>query len=208
MNLTKLTLGPLSTNCYIVWNKKNALIFDPADQSEVIIQQVKELNVKPAAICLTHAHFDHIGALEHIRNHFNNVPVFIHEEEKDWLMNPDLNGSSLFGAGSVKARPADHLVREGEFEIGDFTIEARHTPGHSPGGMAYILKDIHTVIGGDSLFSGGIGRTDLQGGDQNQLIKSIQSQFYTLPDDYIVYPGHGPETTIKEEKMTNPFVQG
>lgn len=203
MNISKMTLGPLSTNCYIVWDKKKACIFDPADESKAIIKHLEELNVRPIAILLTHAHFDHIGALEKLRDHFQHIPVYMHEAEKDWLMNPDLNGSSLFGLDSVKARPADQLVQEGEFEIGDLTIEARHTPGHSPGGMAYILKDTKTVIGGDSLFAGGIGRTDLPGGDHKQLIKSIQSKFYTLPSDYIVYPGHGPETTIKR----NPFVR-
>ncbi len=201
-----MPLGPLSTNCYIVAFEEQAIIIDPAGDGDRIINKVAEMKVKPLAVLLTHAHFDHIGALEQVRNHYQ-VPVYIHELESEWLEDPNLNGSSLFVASHVKAKKADHFLHTGVHQFGSISIEIRHTPGHSPGGVAFVFHKDQFVIGGDSLFAGAIGRTDLPGGSIEQLEESIRQQFYTLPDDYIVYPGHGPETNIIKEKETNPFVQ-
>ncbi|UOQ47457.1 MBL fold metallo-hydrolase [Gracilibacillus caseinilyticus] len=209
MNVEQMPLGPLSTNCYLVVQDKEVVIIDPSGDAEQIINQIEQLAVAPVAILLTHAHFDHIGALDVVRDHYH-VPVYLHTAEKDWLEDPELNGSSLFGMGEIIAKAADHLINNGdaELQIGSFSIEVCHTPGHSPGGVAYIFHHNRLVFGGDSLFAGGIGRTDLMGGSFEQLEQSIKEKFYRLPDDYIVYPGHGPETTIKLEKESNPFVQG
>ncbi|SFL82317.1 Glyoxylase, beta-lactamase superfamily II [Gracilibacillus orientalis] len=206
MRVEQMPLGPLATNCYIVSFEEQAIIIDPAGDGDKIINKVIEMEVQPLAVLLTHAHFDHIGALEHVRDHYQ-IPVYIHELESTWLEDPNLNGSSLFDVGQVKAKKADHFLHNKVYQFGSMSIEIRHTPGHSPGGVAFVFHDEQFVIGGDSLFAGAIGRTDLPGGSFEQLEESIREQFYTLPDEYIVYPGHGSETSVKKEKETNPFVQ-
>lgn len=205
MRVEQIPLGSLSTNCYIVSDGEQAIIIDPSGEGDKIIKKASEMKVKPSAILLTHAHFDHIGALDFVRDYFQ-VPVYIHEQESNWLEDANLNGSALFGIGQVKARKADYLLPTNSIQFGNVSIEIRHTPGHSPGGVAFVFHDAQFVIGGDSLFAGAIGRTDLPGGSFEQLVQSIKEQFYTLPDEYIVYPGHGPETNIKKEKESNPFV--
>ncbi|MCT2537554.1 MBL fold metallo-hydrolase [Aquibacillus koreensis] len=205
MNVEKLELGPLGTNCYIVHKEGLALIFDPGGDRNKLIQFISEKELKPVAICLTHAHFDHIGAVDDIRD-FYGINVYVHELEREWLSNPELNGSGLFPVGEVKCKDADQYVHTGEWNIEGFAMEVRHVPGHSPGGVIYIFHKDHLIIGGDCLFHGGIGRTDLFGGDMNQLLTSIREQFFTLPDDYLVLPGHGSNTSIGFEQNNNPFL--
>ncbi|WP_163581155.1 MBL fold metallo-hydrolase [Gracilibacillus saliphilus] len=206
MRVEQMALGPLSTNCYIVAYSKQAIIIDPAGDGDRILDKIAEMKVEPLAVLLTHAHFDHIGALEQVRTHYQ-IPVYMHELESDWLEDPNLNGSGLFGVEQVKANKADHFLEMKVYQFGSISIEVRHTPGHSPGGVSFVFHDEQFVIGGDSLFAGAIGRTDLPGGSFEQLEESIRQQFYTLPGAYIVYPGHGPKTQIQKEKDTNPFVQ-
>src|SRR5699024_945317 len=152
----------------------------------------------------THAHFDHIGAVEDLRK-YSGAPVYIHELEADWLTDPELNRSA-FMPEKIAGEPADYYLRPGTMNIGSFEFEIIHTPGHSPGSVSFIFKDELFVIGGDVLFNQGIGRTDLPGGSFEQLEASIRNHLYRLNDQYTVYPGHGPETTIGNEKRNNPFV--
>src|SRR5699024_8572087 len=149
----------------------------------------------PQAIVLTHAHFDHIGGLEAIRNKFR-IDVFIHTAEKEWLSDPNLNGSHKLIGNEIIAKPADHLLNEGEMTLGDFTFHVIHTPGHSPGSVSFIFDEINTIFSGDVLFNQGIGRTDLPGGDLPTLEHSIKEKLYNYDDKYFIYPGHGPKTTI------------
>lgn len=206
MEIISLALGPIGTNCYILIQDKEALIIDPGAESKKIIDKLTERKVAPKAIILTHAHFDHIGAVEDLRT-FYNIDVYLHENEKAWLEDPSLNRSSAFIGNEVITKQAEHGFSEGELRISSFTFEVRHTPGHSPGSVSFVFPNQKTVFGGDVLFFGGIGRTDLPGGDMSQLEKSIRNKFYTLDDDYVVYPGHGPKTTIQHEKWNNPFVR-
>lgn len=202
-------LGPIQTNCYLVLNdERECLVIDPGEEGDRIINEIKKSEVRPLAILLTHAHFDHIGAVDRVRNYFD-IPVHIHETEGDWLGNPDLNGSSRYpGIPLVKNKEADYFLGEGELKIGSFVLEARHTPGHSPGSVSFIFEEAKIAVVGDTLFKGSIGRTDLPGGDTTTLLQSIHDKLLTLDDEFIVYPGHGPSTTPGEEKNMNPFLNG
>ncbi|WP_226035028.1 MBL fold metallo-hydrolase [Aquibacillus saliphilus] len=205
MNITKMSLGPLGTNCYLVSNETDAIIFDPGGDSYKIINYLEKVKLNPKAILLTHGHFDHIGAVDHVREYFN-IPVYIHKREAEWLEDPNLNGSALFPVGQITAKSPDYLLDVGNMTIGDMQFEIRHTPGHSPGGVVFIFHGDGHIIGGDSLFQSGIGRTDLPGGNHQQLLNSIRKQLFTLKDSFVVHPGHGEDTTIKEEQEHNPFL--
>ncbi|MFE8695450.1 MBL fold metallo-hydrolase [Cytobacillus sp. FJAT-53684] len=210
MEWHQLPLGPLQTNCYILSKEDNTcLIFDPGEESGKLRRFIEQKQLKPLAIILTHAHFDHIGAVDDTRDEYN-IPVYIHEKEADWLLDPALNGSHFFEMGKlVRGKPADHFITdEKELKVGDFSFQIFETPGHSPGSLSFYFKDAGLVISGDALFSGSIGRTDLPGGNQDQLLRSIHEQLLTLPEETIVLPGHGPATTIGQEMDSNPFLNG
>lgn len=206
MEIKTLSLGPIGTNCYIVSKQSQCLIFDPGAEPDVVEQYVTEKNLQPVAILLTHAHFDHIGAVDVLRKRYE-IDVYLHEAERDWLEKPELNRSVLFfgEAGAIRTAKPDKLIHIGQWEIGPFTFETVHTPGHSPGSVSFIFHEEQIVISGDTLFNQGIGRTDLPEGDFKTLMLSIFNELYTLADDFVVYPGHGPSTTIGSEKFQNPF---
>lgn len=206
----QIPLGPLQANCYLISNDRNeSLIIDPGGEGEKLIQIIEEKNLNPVAILVTHTHYDHIGAVDTIREHYQ-IPLYVHENEAKWLLDPSLNGSQFFAAFPlVRLRPADKiLATEGKMSVGDFTFEMYETPGHSPGSVSFYFKDLGIVICGDALFQGSIGRTDLQGGDYDELITSIRNKLLVLPEDTVVLPGHGNTTTILAEKNTNPFLNG
>lgn len=182
------------------------MIIDPGAETARIKKFLTDNDLTPIAILLTHAHFDHIGAVDDIREHYR-IPVYIHPTEKEWLMNPKLNGSSYFPLGEVKMKPADYLFELGHMSLGAFQFEVIHTPGHSPGGVTFIFEEQATIISGDCLFKEGMGRTDLVGGDQSTLFNSIR-ELYKLPKHFKVLPGHGPDTRIDYEKEHNPFIKG
>ncbi|WP_070120678.1 MBL fold metallo-hydrolase [Bacillus marinisedimentorum] len=210
MKWEQIPLGPLQTNAYVLSNEKGeCLIFDPGAEGSKLSALLKEQNLKPLAVLLTHAHFDHIGALSRIRSEYN-IPVYLHKEEKDWLADPELNGSALFMIGNpVSADPADHLIEaEGRITIGPFSMQVFETPGHSPGSVSFYFADEGIAFSGDALFAGSIGRTDLPGGNHDQLIESIHKKLLVLPENTTVAPGHGPETTIANEMDGNPFLNG
>ena len=207
MNIKRLSLGPIGTNGYIVSAKSNALIIDPGGDPEKMISYITDENLRPSAILLTHAHFDHIGGVEAIRNHYH-IDVYIHELEKDWLTDPNLNGSARYMFGDVIVERADKLITAGKNRIGSFEFEVIHTPGHSPGSVGFIFEEEQFILSGDVLFQNGIGRTDLPGGDMKTLEDSIKNKLYQLPPDMVVYSGHGEKTTIGSEKKHNPFFRG
>ena len=210
LNIRTFPLGPLQTNCYVVSNKeKQCLIFDPGEQGEMLVKEIRRLQLKPLAIVLTHAHFDHIGAVDIVREAFT-IPVYIHQAEKNWLTDATKNGSARYRElPLVEGNPADELIEnEGLLEIGQFSCQMFHTPGHSPGSISYWFKEEGFAIVGDTLFQGSIGRTDLPHGNHKELIRSIQNKLLTMPKQTICYPGHGEPTTPEEEMNQNPFLQG
>lgn len=206
MHIQTLSLGPLGTNCYIISKDSQCLIVDPGGDAHIVKQYIKEKQITPQAILLTHAHFDHIGAVDALRKKYN-IKVYLHKNEQSWLSNPDLNRSGLFLGPEevIKTDKPDVILEEGKLTIGSFTFEVVHTPGHSPGSVSFIFHQEKFTVSGDVLFQQGIGRTDLPEGSIDQLANSIVTKLYILSDDFVVYPGHGPSTTIGAEKKSNPF---
>lgn len=209
LKIDQLELGPVQTNCYIISNdEKECLIFDPGEESSKIVALLKKKGLKPLAILLTHAHFDHIGAIDDLREMFG-IPVYLHRLEKDWLSRPNLNGSGKYDmVPDYRMKDADVLLGdEKTLEIGSFAMDLFHTPGHSPGSLTFSFGEEGFAIVGDTLFRGSIGRTDLIDGSEPKLLHSIRTSLLTLPEHMILYPGHGPETTPLQEKNSNPFLR-
>lgn len=202
-------VGPIQANCYVIKDKisNQSLIIDPGEEFEKIEAIVAREHLEPVAILLTHAHFDHIGALDQARDAWR-IPVYLHQDEADWLDDPKKNGSSFFSMiQPVRARKAEVLLSGGQqLTIGPFACKVLHTPGHSPGGVSFYFEQLKTVFCGDALFRGSIGRTDQYGGNQEQLLSSIEQQLFTLPEETVACPGHGPSTTIGKEAESNPFL--
>lgn len=208
MDWTQLPLGPLETNCYILSHESKCIIFDPGSEGDQLVGWLKNNQLEPLAILLTHAHFDHIGAVRPLKQAFD-IPVYLHEKEADWLENAELNGSSRFGMGEITAPPADVIIHtEEKLVIDVFTFDLLHTPGHSPGSVSYYFEEGGALFAGDTLFMGSIGRTDLADGDHQALLSSIHEKIMSLPEETIVLPGHGPATSVITEMDSNPFLNG
>lgn len=207
MEISYLPLGFVSTNTYFVTNEDALLIIDPAGESHKILDKIKSMNKPLKAILLTHAHFDHIAALDDVLNVYP-VPVYMHKNEHDFLTNPAKNGSQKFqelGLPIITSQAKPQFIDEGDIQLHGFDISVLYTPGHSPGSLSYVFKDFAVV--GDTLFNNGIGRTDLYQGDLETLIDSIKDKLFELDETVPIYPGHGPSTTIENEFM-NPFLNG
>lgn len=199
-------LGPVGANCYVLVDGASgeAAVIDPGAPDEWILRQLGEHRLR--YILLTHAHFDHIGGVRWLKE-ATGAPVLIHEAEVRWLQDPRLNGSALWPdvAGLITAPDPDVVLGDGDaLPFASTTIRVVHTPGHSPGSVSLLVGDL--CFSGDALFHRGIGRTDLPFADHDQLLASIRERLFVLPDATRVYPGHGPATTIGEERRLNPFV--
>lgn len=205
MEVIEYQTGPLRTNTYLVYDEtKEAFLVDPGSYLKQISNNVasKELDLK--YIVLTHGHGDHIGGIAQFKVDFPDIKIVALEEEKATLNDSVLNNSKLLLGGET-TMDADLYVHDGEtLKIGNMDLKFLATPGHTPGGMSILIGNV--VFSGDTLFKTSIGRTDMPGGDYNQLINSIRTKLFTLPDDTKVYTGHMGNTTIGWEKKHNPFV--
>ena len=204
-SLDLLTVGQLATNCYIFSDAatKDTAVIDPGANSIKIINYLQDNNLSVSAIINTHGHFDHITANGKV-SEFTGAPIFIHSADKPWLM------QNKYGLSDGQA--ARFVSDEEIIQIGDNKLKVLHTPGHSPGGISLYLAaeeagEAGLLFCGDTLFLHSIGRTDLTGGDFETLLNSICQKLLVLPDDTIVLPGHGPSTTIGQEKKLNPYLR-
>ncbi|MGI6712938.1 MAG: MBL fold metallo-hydrolase [Bacillota bacterium] len=205
MIIKTLQVGMIGTNCYIVAcsNTKEAAVIDPGDEAQRIMKTVKENGLSVSVIINTHGHWDHVGGNNELFQ-LTGVPVLIHEKDASFLAEEKLNLGTFIGKKS-SSHMADQLLKEGDqVKVGNLSFSILHTPGHTPGGISIVGKNV--VFVGDTLFAGSIGRTDLPGGGFDILIRSIKDKLFSLDDSYIVYPGHGPSTTIGWERKNNPFL--
>jgi hydroxyacylglutathione hydrolase len=200
-----LELGPFFVNCYIIGDptSKEGLIIDPSWDPERIVSHVDKIGLDIKKIVITHGHADHIGALDEIRKTFG-APVFIGEKDASMLTNPASNLSGLAGEEIITDKPEGFLKEGDKITVGRFSFDVLETPGHSPGSIS--IHGHGVVFTGDAIFLGSIGRTDFPGCSLDILIGSIRNKLLTLPDDTIIYPGHGPDTTIGQERQFNPFL--
>jgi hydroxyacylglutathione hydrolase len=201
-----VTVGMFQENCYLYAcsQTREAVIIDPGDEPEQILETIQELKLVPKYIINTHGHIDHICAIDAVSEVYP-VPLMIHPA--DVPSYSDERAAKMYGrpAPPVKRKP-DILLKEGDrITFGTLTLEVLHTPGHTPGGICLVSYP-YCVFSGDTLFYRSIGRTDLEGGNYEQIVKSIREKLYTLEDDLVVFSGHGTPTTIMEEKYENPFV--
>ena len=210
MIIETLVLGDFQTNCFCVRQNdevSECLIIDPGMGAEVLVQMLKEKGYTPVEILLTHGHADHIGGVESLRQHWPGVRVSIHKDDAGMLTNPADNLSLMAGV-MVQARPAEVLLNSEDiyYEAAGLRFKVLHTPGHTPGGICLYASDEDILFAGDTLFAGSVGRSDFPGGDHRVLIDMIRQKLLILPGKTMVYTGHGPATTIGDEKESNPFL--
>ncbi len=203
-----VVVGPVQTNCYIVYpqNSMECIIIDPGADAEGVVSLLREKGLTAKGILLTHGHFDHILGLEELRAAVR-VETYIGEEEKQLLESPDLN-CSMMGAGVAASCHADCYLKDGQsFELAEMKIQYLHTPGHTKGSGCYYFKESGFVLSGDTIFFESLGRTDLPTGNGRMIVKSVEEKLMTLPDSVMLFPGHGPETTVGYEKKNNIFLR-
>ena len=208
MIIKSLETGMLAANCYLVAceETREAVIIDPGGSAGDIKEKIEQLDLQVKAIINTHGHYDHIGANGQMKE-LTGAPIMLHEKDLKVYKNPAGKGLSLF----VKnAPPPDEYIREGDvITFGEQELKVMETPGHTPGGISLLAKNQQTaVFTGDTLFNLSIGRTDLAGGSFEEIIDSIKKKILPLPDSAAVYPGHGPASTVGQERARNPFLTG
>ncbi len=207
LRVEQYVVGPVMTNCYLAVNENTneALVIDPGDAADMLIKKIKERNVTPAAVLLTHGHFDHASAAQALASEFG-IKIYAHEKEKETLETPSCNLCGMIGEQGSRYH-ADVYVKDNEIlNLAGFSIQALYTPGHTVGGCCYYIEREQAVFAGDTLFHSSIGRTDFPGGSMSALLRSIREKLMTLPGQTKVYPGHEDTTTIGWERQYNPFI--
>lgn len=206
LQILEYNVGDIGTNCYFLVNTdtKEMIIVDPGGDAPILKSRIAEMDLKPAAILLTHAHYDHAHHAKILKDTYR-IPIYIHEAEKQTLTDVRMNVSAMFG--KPETYEADVFLKDGQaFTLAGFEIVTLHTPGHTPGGACYYFKDQKVLVSGDSLFCGSVGRTDFPGGSMSSLVRSLKEKVMVLPRDTQVLPGHMMRTTIGQECEYNPYL--
>jgi glyoxylase-like metal-dependent hydrolase (beta-lactamase superfamily II) len=201
-----LTVGPLAENSIIIYDEesKDCVIVDPGAEGDRILKEVESLNVK--AIIATHGHLDHVGQVGFLKEKLK-VPFYMNQKD-EFLINNDIFPGFAFMLKATKCPPPDYNIKEGDvLKFGTLEFSVIETPGHTPGSVCFYNQKEKMLISGDTLFAGSVGRVDLPGGNGQDMDKSLK-KLMELPEDTVVYPGHGGKTTIGREKRTNPFITG
>jgi glyoxylase-like metal-dependent hydrolase (beta-lactamase superfamily II) len=207
--LEMLTVGPFQENCYVIGDESSGAgaVIDPGDEAVRIALLVEQTGLQVEQIVITHAHIDHVGAVAALVDEYS-CPVLMHAEAESMLEQLPTQ-AMMMGLRFGKVPKVDRYVEDHEvLTVGGLELHSLYTPGHAPGHLAFYVEGEGMVLSGDALFAGSVGRVDLPGGSMEVLMRSIEQRLFTLPDETRVYPGHGPPTTIGEEKMNNPFVRG
>lgn len=212
LNIATVVSVPFDENSYIVWKSGDpwAIVIDPGLQPGEILAVLDQRKLELQAIWLTHGHADHIAGNAALKKRYPEVPILIHPLDEAKLTDPWQNLSAQFGLELVSP-PADRLINEGEvLEVGGIKWRIAHLPGHCRGHVVFVSEGLEptVVLAGDTLFNGSVGRSDFPDGNSSDLMNGIREKLYTLPDSTIILPGHGPSTTIGDEKESNPYVQG
>ena len=208
----QLTFNPFQENTFVVYDDSGeCVIIDPGcyerHEEQELVEFIQEKELTPVRLLSTHSHIDHVLGNDFVCKSFDLKPE-CHQEDLETLKNV-VNYAHVYGFGGYKPSPEpENFIEVGDLEFGQTKFEVRFVPGHAPGHVVFINHKEKFIINGDCLFYGSIGRTDLPGGDHQTLLDSIQRELYSLPDDYKVYCGHGPATSIGFEKVNNPFVKG
>lgn len=208
MKICVLELGPLGTCCYIVIDQSTnkCAVIDPADELSVIISETQKKGLKVEKILLTHMHFDHIGALGELAD-VTGADIYVGSDDADGLSSAHLNLSQMFGHPFVCTHPVKRICDGDVISVGDIQLSVMHTPGHTPGSVCFVNKDENVIFSGDTVFYRSIGRTDFPGGDYTQIMTSLK-RILSLNPGIVLYPGHGPHTTVSDEIMHNPYYEG
>ncbi len=202
MGIEVFGIGPLETNCYVVYQGEHAIVVDPGGDPRPVLKFLQAQNLQLAAICLTHLHFDHLYGVADLHAS-TKAPIYTPKEDA-FLLDTESGQGGMWGFPTVKEFTSAPLTA-GEHTMGGMRFIALHTPGHTPGSVSLYFPELKLVCTGDVLFYRAVGRSDLPGGDHQTLIESIKKDLFTLPPETIVYPGHGPETSIGDEIANNPF---
>lgn len=212
MHIVTAAAPPFFKNGYLVTceDTRETVYIDPGDEVDDVIEHARAETLNVTRILLTHAHLDHITGVGRAKAAFN-VPTWLHRDDL-FLYDDIVEQGRMFGLKLVKQPPVDHFYTSGEpLTLGNYIIDVIHTPGHCPGGVCLAIgrpgDSNRELFVGDTLFAGSIGRTDLPGGDHEQLIRTIREQLLVFPDETIVHSGHGPDTTIGDERASNPFLR-
>lgn len=203
MEYQSFIVGDILTNCYLLWSEKEAGVIDPGGPVSQVIEFIKQHGLVLKWIVNTHGHADHIAGNGTLRNEFG-APILIQERDREMLLEPVANLSAFMGKG-ITSPDADKLLKEGDLlRLDSEVLQVIETPGHTPGGISLATPGL--LFSGDTLFFESIGRTDLPGGDHEQLLQSIREKLLVLPPETVVLPGHGESTTIEHESRWNPFL--